>query len=139
MRTEHNKGVVNQTLTLKKALAFVLIPTLILSIIILKFQTNSHSYLKKEYDKIHNSSYSGRITNMLPNEGDERIRLILINNNQKREVPFYIYNKLNVGDSLYKKRESDYEYYIKKTTSDTIKRDVNTFYRLKYFKKLNQR
>ena len=31
---------------------------------------------------------------------------------------------LNVGDSLFKKADSDFEYYIRKLNKDTIKRDV---------------
>ena len=120
-----------------KSLALVFIPILIVVISISLIQNNSLSHLEEEYQKIHEASYSGKITDLLLNEDYGRTRPILINDKWKKEIPFFIHIKLSVGDSLYKKSESDFEYYISKSKTDTIKRDVNKFYRKKYFDKLN--
>ena len=41
-------------------------------------------------------------------------RPILLNNKLEKVIPFYIYDKLEVGDSIVKKPKSDIEFYIKK-------------------------
>ncbi|REE25750.1 hypothetical protein DFQ09_102341 [Winogradskyella pacifica] len=95
--------------------------------------------MKKKYKSIHNSSYSGKITNLFLNIDNGRTRTILIDNKWNKEIPFFIHEQLKVGDSLYKITESDFEYYMINSNRDTIKRDVNKFYRTKYFNKLKER
>ncbi|MBU2928900.1 hypothetical protein [Winogradskyella psychrotolerans] len=94
------------------------------------------SYLEKKYKSIHNSYYSGKITNLYLETNNGSIRTIRIDNKWDKEIPFFIHNELNIGDSLFKITESDFEYFIKTSNQDTIRRDVNTFYRTKYFDKL---
>jgi hypothetical protein len=65
-------------------------------------------------------------------------RPILLNNKLEKYIPFYIYEKLEVGDSIVKKRNSDIEWYIKKN-GEIIQRDMNRFYREKHFEKLNKK
>ncbi|MGY8939660.1 MAG: hypothetical protein ACKVK4_06725 [Flavobacteriales bacterium] len=137
MKTENNIELKKQDRTIRKSLAFVFIPIFIVIISISLVQNNSKSYLEEEYKKIQNNSYSGKVTSLL-NKIQGRTRPILIDNKWEKEIPFFIYEKLNVGDSLYKKTNSDFEFYIRKSKTDTIKRDVNKFYRTKYYKKLNE-
>ncbi|WP_339658890.1 hypothetical protein [uncultured Polaribacter sp.] len=139
MNTENKKELKKQDKTIRKSLAIVFIPILIILIIVVVIQNNSKSHLEKEYKKIRNESYSGRITNLLLNRMKGRMTPILINDKFEKQIPYFIYEKLNVGDSLFKKSESDYEYYILNSKADTIERDVNEFYRKKYFEKLNEK
>ena len=97
------------------------------------------SFLENKYKSIHNSYYSGKITNLFLNTNNGRTRTILIDNKWNKEIPFFIHEQLKVGDSLYKITESDFEYYMINSNRDTIKRDVNKFYRTKYFNKLKER
>ncbi|WP_179005702.1 hypothetical protein [Winogradskyella forsetii] len=128
-----------QEKTIRKSLALVFIPIFIVIISISLIQNNSQNYLKKEYEKIRNNSYSGKITSLLLVKDNGRTRPILIDNKWEKEIPFFIHEKINIGDSLYKKIDSDFEYYVRNSKTDTIKRDVNEFYRKKYFDKLNEK
>lgn len=139
MISENKNELEKQEKTIRKSLALVFIPIFIVIISVSLIQNNSKSYLEKEYNKIRNKSYSGKITNLLSEKDNGRTRSILINNNWEKETPFFIYEKLNIGDSLYKQTDSDFEYYVRKSKKDTIKRDVNEFYRKKYFDKLNEK
>ena len=134
MKIQNNKELIKQDRTIRKNLAFVFIPILIILIIIISIQNNSIGFLEKEYLKINESSYSGIITNMLKEGNEGRTRKILLNNKLEKNIPFYIYEKLEVGDSIYKKSKSDIEFYIKKN-GEIIERDINDFYRKKYLKK----
>ncbi|EDM43360.1 hypothetical protein SCB49_01357 [unidentified eubacterium SCB49] len=135
---ENKEELVTQEKTIRKSLALVFIPIFIGVILISILQGNSESYLEKKYMKIRKDSYSGKITSLL-NDTQGRTRPILIGNKWRKKVPFFIYKKLTLGDSIYKKTDSDFEYYILKSANDTIKRDINSFYRKKYFDKLNEK
>ncbi|ARV14159.1 hypothetical protein [Polaribacter sp. SA4-12] len=139
MNTEDKNKLRKQDKEIRKNLAFVFIPILIFLIIVITIQDNSESYLKKEYNRIKNESYSGKITSLLLDRMQGRMRPILINNKFEKQIPYFIHEKLNVGDSLFKKSESDFEYYILNSKADTIERDVNKFHREKYFEKLNEK
>ena len=139
MNIENKNELKKQDRAIRKSLALVFIPILIFLIIVIVIQNNSESYLEKEYKKIRNESYSGKVTNLLLNRMKGRMRPILINNKFEKEIPYFIHEKLNVGDSLFKKSESDFEYYILNSKADTIERDLNKFHREKYFEKLNEK
>lgn len=138
MNKENKNELEKQEKTIRKSIALVFIPIFIVIISISIIQNDSESYLEKNYKKIRNNSYSGKITSLL-NKTQGRTRPILIDNKWEKEIPFFIHKKLKVGDSLFKKVNSDFEYYITNSKADTIKRDVNTFYRKKYFDKLNKK
>lgn len=139
MKTESNDEQEIQENTIRKSLAIVFIPIFILIISISLIRDNSLGYLEKEYNKIRQDSYSGKITSLLLERDNRRTRPIMIDNKWEKEIPFFIHERLNVGDSLYKKSDSDFEYYILNFKADTIKRDVNKFFRNKYFDKLNKK
>lgn len=139
MKTENKNEDEIQERTIRKSLALVFIPIFVLIISISLIRDNSLGYLEKEYNKIRQESYSGKITSLLLDKGNGRSRPIVIDNKWTKEIPFFIHEKLNVGDSLYKKSDSDFEYYILNPKTDTIKRDVNKFLRKKYFNKLNKK
>jgi hypothetical protein len=139
MNTEDKNELKKQDRTIRKNLAIVFIPILIFLIIVISIQNNSESYLEKEYNRIRKESYSGKITSLLLNRMQGRMRPILINNKWEKKVPFFIHEKLNIGDSLFKKNESDFEYYILYSKADTIERDLNKFYREKYLNKLKEK
>ncbi len=138
MRTHSENELKKQERTITKSLALVFIPIFVIFISILLIRNNSLSYLEKEYNIIREKSYSGKITSLLLEKDHGRTRPIMIDKEWEKEIPFFIHEKLKVGDSLYKKAESDFEYYILKNSGDTIKRDVNKFLRKKYFDKLNE-
>ncbi len=137
MNKKNKNELEQQEKTIRKSLALVFIPIFIVLISISLIQNDSEIYLEKKYKNIQNTSYSGKITSLLPEKGNGRGRSILIDNKWEKRIPFFIHEKLNVGDSLFKKAGSDFEYYILKLKIDTIKVDLNKFYREKYFDKIN--
>ncbi|WP_417875992.1 hypothetical protein [Winogradskyella sediminis] len=139
MNTDNKAELIKQKKTLSKVLALVFIPIFIIITTISLIQNNSLSYLEKKYKSIHNSYYSGKITNLYLETNNGRLRPIRIDNTWNKEIPFFIHNELNIGDSLFKIAESDFEYYIKTANNDTIIWDVNKFYRTKYLNKLNKK
>ncbi|TLF46400.1 hypothetical protein [Maribacter aurantiacus] len=134
-----SKELEKQERTIRKSLAIVFIPIFLMIISIALIQQNSLSYLEKEYYKCHNDSYSGNITSLLLERTKGRTRPILIDNKWEKEVPFFIHEKLTVGDSLFKEPESDFDYFVLISKTDTIKRDLNKLLRKKYFEKLNKK
>jgi len=139
MSTKNKDELKKQEKTIRKSLALVFIPIFIVIIFISIIQSNSKNYLEKKYNKIRNNSYSGKITSLLLEKDNGRTKAIVLDNKWEKQVPFFIHEKLNVGDSLFKKSDSDFEFYVFSSKKDTIKRDVNKFYRKKYFDKLNEK
>ena len=84
-------------------------------IIITKIQSNSFKYNKREYDAIREKKYSGKIVNLFEerNQG-KRFKEVKLENGITKEIPFFIYDKLQVGDSIIKNKNSDSVLYLRK-------------------------
>ncbi|REG86055.1 hypothetical protein [Winogradskyella sediminis] len=139
MNPDDNAELIIQQKSISKALALIFIPIFLIIVGLTLIRNNSLSFLEKKYRSIHNSYYSGKITNLFLETNSGAQRTIRIDNTWNKEIPFFIYNELNIGDSLFKIAESDFEYYIKTANNDTIIWDVNKFYRTKYLNKLNKK
>ena len=103
MSTENKKELKKQEKTIRKSLAYVFIPILIVIISISLIQNNSESFLEKEYKNIRNNSYSGKITSLLSEKDNGRTIPILIENKWEKQIPFLNTKKLNFGSSFFKK------------------------------------
>lgn len=104
------------------------------AILVTVVQENSKSYIERNYFEIKNKSYSGVISNLFKDNNEDKIKKVKLNDNSIRKVPFYIYDKLNVGDSIIKRKGSDSIIYIK-LNGEIFYEDLNDLYRNKY---LNQ-
>ena len=104
---------------------------ILLVIIITKFQSNSFDYNKSEYDAIREKKYSGKIVNLFEerNQG-KRFKEVKLENGTTKEIPFFIYDKLQVGDSIIKNKNSDSVLYLRKNKI-IVSEDINQFYREK--------
>ena len=104
---------------------------ILLVIIITKFQSNSFDYNKSEYDAIREKKYSGKIVNLFEerNQG-KRFKEVKLENGKTKEIPFFIYDKLQVGDSIIKNKNSDSVLYLRKNIV-IISEDINQFNREK--------
>ncbi|WP_298419454.1 hypothetical protein [uncultured Kordia sp.] len=129
--------LVTQDQTIRKTLAMVFIPMFLILAVMIYFRNNSTDYIEDEYLKIHNASYSGVITNMYEEQTGRGIRIVLMNDKTQKKIHQSIYYQLSIGDSIIKRPQSDIVYYIKKD-GDTIEEDINSFYRDKYFEKLQK-
>ena len=100
-------------------------------IIITKIQSNSFKYNNREYDAIRAISYSGKIVNLFKekNEG-KRFKKVKLENGITKEIPFFIFEKLQVGDSIIKNKNSDSVLYLRKNIV-IISEDINQFNREK--------
>lgn len=103
------------------------------AILITVIQGNSKSYIERNYFEIKNKNYSGVITNLFKDNNEDKIKKVKLNDNSIRKVPFYIYDLLNLGDSITKKQGSDSVIYIKQN-GERFYEDLNTLMREKYLK-----
>jgi len=104
------------------------------AILITVIQENSKSYIERNYFEIKNENYSGVISDLFEDRNNDKIKKVKLNDNSIRKVPFYIYDKLNLGDSIIKNKGSDSIVYIKQN-GEIFYEDLNDLYRNKY---LNQ-
>ena len=104
------------------------------AILITVIQENSKSYIERNYFEIKNENYSGVISDLFEDRNNDKIKKVKLNDNSIKKVPFYIYDKLNLGDSIIKKKGSDSIVYIKQN-GEIFYEDLNDLYRNKY---LNQ-
>ncbi len=88
--------------------------------------------------KVKNLNYSERIVQKLPEENHIRFGRVLLSDNSIKEIPFFIYLELSVGDSIVKLKNSDSIVYIKKS-GEKIYDDINEFDRKKYLEKINRK
>ena len=104
---------------------------ILLVIIITKFQSNSFDYNKSEYDAIREKNYSGKIVNLFEerNQG-KRFKEIKLENGITKEIPFFIYDQLKIGDSIVKNKNTDSIFYYRKNKI-IVSEDINQFYREK--------
>lgn len=103
------------------------------AILVTYLQENSKSYIKRSYLEIKNKNYSGVVSDLFKDNNKDKIKKVRLNDNSIRKVPFYIYDKLNLGDSIIKKQGSDSVIYIKQS-GERLYEDMNTLMREKYLK-----
>ena len=104
---------------------------ILLVIIITKVQSNSFNYNKSEYDAIREKKYSGKIVNLFEerNQG-KRFKEVKLENGTTKEIPFFIYDQLKIGDSIVKNKNTDSIFYYRKNKI-IVSEDINQFYREK--------
>ncbi|MFL9829369.1 hypothetical protein ACSV4D_14695 [Flavobacterium sp. ARAG 55.4] len=121
---------------IRKNLFLVFIPIVILIIGKGVYDSNSLEYNKKRYFEAREASFSGKIIKKRQDGDYPRAeRYVLLDNYHKENVEFGIYYKLNIGDSVYKKKDSDSVYFCLKN-GEILIIDCNRFYREKYNKLL---
>jgi len=103
------------------------------AILVTYLQENSKSYIKRSYFEIKNKNYSGVVSDLFKDNNKDKIKKVRLNDNSIQKVPFYIYDKLNLGDSIIKKQGSDSVIYIKQS-GERLYEDLNTLMRDKYLK-----
>lgn len=104
---------------------------ILLVIIITKVQSNSFNYNKSEYDAIRQKNYSGKIVNLFKERNQEkRFKEIKLENGITKEIPFFIYDKLQVGDFIIKNKNSDSVLYLRKNKI-IVSEDISQFNREK--------
>lgn len=94
-------------------------------------QSNSFKYNKREYDAIREINYSGKVVNLFEktNEG-KRFKQVKLKNGMIKDIPFFIYNKLKIGDSIVKNKNSDSVLYLR-NNKIIVSEDINQFHREK--------
>ena len=139
MDTENKEELKKQESDINKSLFIVFIPIAIMLFIISSYQSNSLDYNKERYLKSRNKEFDGIVIKKRQ-EGDyvRAERFILLNNYHEERIKNRTYNKIEIGDSVYKKSGSDSVYFCLKN-GEILVEDYNEFLRKKYFKILNEK
>ena len=104
--------------------------------IIAYFQSNSMEYNKEKYLESRNSKFNGIVIKKRQ-EGDytRAGRFVLLDNYHEERVGNNTYNRIEIGDSVNKKRGSDSVYFYLKN-GEIIIEDYNEYLRNNYYKLL---
>lgn len=135
---ESEEELDKQASEVQKNIMMVFVPIFVISIGIGFYQSNSLEYNKKRYLEARNVSFSGKIIKK-KQDGDypRAERYVLLDNYHKENIDFDIYQKLNIGDSVYKKKDSDSVYFCMKNGKILV-RDSNSYLREKYIELLKK-
>lgn len=122
---------------IRKKILLVFIPVVIIIFIIGFYQSHSIEHNKEKYSNSRRVSFSGKIIKK-EREGDysRAAKYILLENYHKEIVDNMTYYKVDIGDSVYKKKDSDSLYFCLKNGGIVIK-DYNKDLREKYLELLN--
>lgn len=128
-----------QNKEIKKILLIVCLPILFFVIPYVYYQNNNLDLVKKEYEKIRNEEYYGRVTNM-EEDGDypRANRYVILKNNRKVHVSNELYIKIAINDSVSKSKDCDSIYFFLKKGEIVIE-DNNKFERDNYLNLLNKK
>jgi hypothetical protein len=139
MKISSEKELNKQESEIKKKLFLVFISIAIMLIIITYYQSNSLNINKVKYEKSRNLEFSGKVIKK-KQEGDypRAARHILLDNYHKERVSNYIYGKISIGDSVFKRTGSDSIHFIL-NNGEIIIEDYNKFLRDNYYELLNKK
>lgn len=119
-------------------LFLVFIPITVMLFIIGYYQSNSVDYIRTQYEKSQAVEFNGTIIKKVE-EGDypRAPRYILLENYHKEPVSSEIYLKVNIGDSVVKRKGEDSVYYYLKKGGIIVK-DYNKLEREEYQKAIKK-
>jgi len=132
MRSKNNSGIDENVL--RKSIWKVAIPIIIIGILMTYYQINSVDHVQEEYFKRRQKEFKGEIIK-LKEEGDfsRANRYLLLDNYHKILLTEYLFDRLSIGDSVEKIKDSDSLIFRLKNGQVMILDDLK-FYRDKYEK-----
>jgi hypothetical protein len=132
------KEIEKQESEIRKKIFLVFIPIIIMVIIIGYFQLNSISHNKEKYENNRKIEFNGKvIKKRQEGEFTRAARFLILDNYYEQRVENWIYNKISLGDSVYKKTESDSIFFMLKN-GEIIIEDYNKHLREKYLDLLRE-
>jgi|TARA_B110000240_G_scaffold136781_1_gene151588 hypothetical protein len=138
MSTENKNEIEKQDSEIRKNLLLVFVPIAIMIFIIANYQSNSLEYNKEKYFESRNTKFNGIVIKKRQ-EGDytRAGRFVVLDNYHEERVENNTYYRIEIGDSVYKKSESDSVYFHLKNEKIIIE-DYNKYLRENYFELLNE-
>lgn len=128
-----------QNKEIKKVLLIVCLPILLFAILYVYYQNNNLDLVKKEYEKIRNEEYYGRVIKKEEDGNYPRAnRYVILKNNRKINVSNELYIKIAINDSVSKSKDCDSIYFFLKKGEIVIE-DNNKFKRDNYLNLLNKK
>lgn len=128
-----------QNKEIKKVLLIVCLPILLFAILYVYYQNNNLDLVKKEYEKIRNEEYYGRVIKKEEDGNYPRAnRSVILKNNRKINISHELYIKIAINDSVSKSKDCDSIYFFLKKGEIVIE-DNNKFKRDNYLNLLNKK
>ena len=128
-----------QNKEIKKVLLIVSLPILLFAIFYVYYQNNNLYLVKKEYEKIRNEEYYGRVIKKEEDGNYPRAdRYVILKNNRKINVSNELYTKIAINDSVSKSKDCDSIYYFIKKGEIEIE-DKNKFKRKNKINEYNKK
>ncbi|WP_370408201.1 hypothetical protein [Tenacibaculum dicentrarchi] len=139
MSTENKIELEKQDSEIRKSLFLVFVPIAIMVIIIANYQSNSLEYNREKYLESRNTKFNGIVIEKRQ-EGDytRAGKFIILDNFYEERVENKTYYRIEIGDSVYKKSESDSVYFHLKN-GEIIIEDYNEYLRNNYHELLNEK
>jgi len=121
-----------QMSTVKRNIWLVFIPVFLLIFALGYYQSNSLDHLKNEYMEALDREFSGKVISKRQ-EGDytRAGRFIFLDSNYEDQVENDTYDRIKIGDTVFKKKNSDHSYYILQS-GDTIIEYYTYYFRKRY-------
>ena len=132
MEPENNSEIDENVL--RKSIWKVFVPIILIGILITYYQSNSLDHAQEIYFKKRQKEFKGEIIK-LKEEGDysRADRYLLLDNYHKIPLTEYLFDRLSIGDSVEKLKDSDSLIFQLKNGKVIILDDLK-FYRDKYEK-----
>ncbi|AUC80054.1 hypothetical protein CW736_12035 [Nonlabens sp. MB-3u-79] len=139
MNTENKEELEKQESEIRKNLFLVFVPIAIMIFIIAYYQSNSLEHNKEKYLESRNTKFNGIVIKKRQ-EGDytRAGRFVILDNYHEERVENNTYYRIQIGDSVYKKSESDSVYFHLKN-GEIIIEDYNEYLRKNYYELLNKK
>ncbi|SFD41533.1 hypothetical protein [Algibacter pectinivorans] len=139
MNTENKEELEKQESEIRKNLFLVFVPIAIMIFIIANYQSNSLEHNKEKYLESRNTKFNGIVIKKRQ-EGDytRAGRFVILDNYHEERVENNTYYRIQIGDSVYKKSESDSVYFHLKN-GEIIIEDYNEYLRKNYYELLNEK
>lgn len=128
-----------QDVEIRLKLAYVFAPIAIMVIAIAYFQNNSLSFTKRKYQEQLGIEFSGQVSDKYE-EGDypRATRYVILENGHRQNVSSFIYDKLQIGDSLLKEKGKDTLYFYLQT-KEILQIDFTQSERERYLRVKNEK
>ena len=137
--SEQEKELEKQSSEIKRILAIVFTPIIIMLFIKAYCQSNSLEYNKKRYVEVLNTNFKGTVIQKRQ-EGDypRAGRFVLLDNYYEERIDTYIYQQIEIGDFVIKSKGRDSIYFHLKN-GKIIAQDYTGYEKECYKKLLNKK
>lgn len=95
-------------------LKYVFFPIFFVCFIVIYFRDNSLNYIEKQYKKANEDSFSGVVYKKKAEGEGRHPHYLYLNSGKRKEVDYIFYERIEIGDSVVKKKKLTQFIIIKK-------------------------